>query len=168
MANVSNIDCPTYNCQRIVYGPRLILFQEMLVGGTYLCFDRQDSIKYSYIVKGKIEPLINYGSFNDVEFWNTGDLIDFRNIPKEDRNKPRYVAIHDDGEQYCFASLGYEPTMTLHQLDGDVVIEPGICSLVLDGEFSLGNKVAKKFVMVLERDYPITLTGHGKILQIKF
>ena len=58
--------------------------------------------------------------------------------------------------------------MSLHASEDEIEIEPNTSCIVLEGEFALEDKIAKKFVMVLERDYPVVLKGKGKLVKVKF
>ena len=169
----------TFFGTRIRYGSRedptnirLTLIQEPLLKGTYLSFN-DDPIRYSYLARGKLEAIHNM-ELGFEGFKAVGDLQNFN--PMMDRvlltpnkaERARYIAIHEDGELICFLSKTHNPTMSLHHSDKEIRVEPNICCIILEGEFELEGKIADKFAMVLERDYPIVLKGTGKLLKVKF
>lgn len=150
---------------RITYGDRIALLQEPIIKGTYLSFD-DHYVKYSYLARGRIEPIYNCEPFSN-KMWVAGDFVRVGAIIENER-KIRYVAIHEDGELNCFVSKNHNPVMSLHTSDGEIEVEPNTSCIVLEGEFALEDRIAKKFVMVLERDYPIVLRGTGKLVKVKF
>jgi hypothetical protein len=150
---------------RIRYGGRITLIQEPIIKGTYISFN-DDCVKYSYLQRGKIEPIYNCEPFSD-KIWVAGDFERVGAIV-ENQRKVRYVAVHEDGELNCFVSKNHNPVMSLHASEDEIEIEPNTSCIVLEGEFALEDKIAKKFVMVLERDCPVVLKGKGKLVKVKF
>ena len=152
-----------FNCVRIQYG-KLIMVCDTIVKGTILPFN-DPWIKYSYLAKGKVEPLYNCNSIQDMMF-NEGDLNPVGKIVNLDQ--VRYMAVHESGELCCFLSTKSDPILTLHTSTDSLQLEPNTPAIVMDGEFEVEGKIAKRFVMVRERDHEVTLNGIGKIIKVRY
>lgn len=138
---------------------QFILSCDPLIAGTIVVFDDQ-LVKYSYLIKGRMEAL-DSSTVTGI-MWYAPCFEDWK-VRQVDTNIKRYIAVHEDSEMICIFSK-HDIELKLADVKDTYTLEPHTAAIVVNGEFTVEGKIAKRFVKIKPRDYPIELFGNGSLI----